>query len=144
MALTNAERQQRYREKHKGTAGLTEQQIVDRNAIAAAPSPFVSFAKDDPLQPRFMGWDRHRWRQASVELAEHFGMREAWERWQTEWKDHVDRVSHANERARDILQGGGRRAGKIWRERGALGLCAAYDADPTLGAKVKGKTVGTH
>jgi hypothetical protein len=90
MALSNAERQRRHRNRLKQAAraggSLTPQQIAARDAVMAEslyPVPELGTTAREQM-PRFMGWDRYEWSTAPAELAEHFGMRAAWEVWRAE------------------------------------------------------------
>lgn len=65
---------------------MTPQQIAARDAVMADPLyPVPNLGAPAREQmPRFMGWDRYEWSASPAELAEHFGMRSAWEGWRTE------------------------------------------------------------
>ena len=65
---------------------MTPKQIADREAVMADPLyPVPEFGTPAREQmPRFMGWDRYEWSTVPPELAEHFGMRAAWEGWRAE------------------------------------------------------------
>jgi len=90
MALSNAERQRRHRNRLKQAAraggSLTPKQIAARDAVISDPLypvPELGTLGFEQL-PRFMGWERYEWSAAPAELAEHFGMRAAWEGWRAE------------------------------------------------------------
>ena len=148
MALTNAERQQRFREKHgsvragvaapvvvqaTGSVGLTEKQIADRETLIATGSIFPIGIKY--AGPLFMGMPPNEWRQCSDELVDYFGMRDARDRWRRDLTEHFETTRQANARAQQIVAELGARAAKIRHDSGAVALCQAYDADPTLGRK---------
>ena len=137
MALTNAERQARHRERQKMAAvsagGLTPQQINDRQVVMAASLfPIAPTAGGNP-RPCFMGLSPSQWSKASDELVDYFGMREARARWNEEWQDYRVRVDRTRARAEQIIASGTPRAKKIARDHGNAVLCRAYDIDPKLG-----------
>lgn len=95
MALTAAERQKRHRERTKAAlaraaAGLTPEQIADRDAVMADPLWPTPTSNSHPQLPTFMGWSRYDWSAAPEALIDHFGMRAAWEVWRAEAQDVSD------------------------------------------------------
>jgi hypothetical protein len=93
MALSNAERQARHRQRVRermpeqteagsGT-GLTPEQIADRGAVIACTALPLS-AGDRTRLPRFLGLDRDEWTRQPEQIAQIVGLGEAWTRWQDE------------------------------------------------------------
>jgi len=150
MALTNAERQKRHRERVKtalrgdGAKVLTAEQIADRDAVMADPIwPVPTGAAKDQM-PRFLGWTRYEWSAAPEPMIDHFGMRDAWEGWQSERAEMQSRLNAINAasttRAEAIVAEHGDRARVIIREGGQRALFRAYEADPTLGKKQRSRS----
>jgi len=143
MALTNAERQKRHRERLRAAAsaasGLTAEQRADRDAVMSEPLYPVPPPHARQQMPRFMGWERYDWSVAPEPLIDYFGMRAAWEGWRSEMdalRTDQDRISARLEgMAGRIIAECGDHAIKILAERGRSALIAAYRADPTLGVK---------
>jgi len=143
MALTNAERQKRHRERLRAAAsaasGLTAEQRADRDAVMSEPLYPVPPPHARQQMPRFMGWERYDWSAAPEPLIDHFGMRAAWEGWRSEMdaiRSDQDRIfAHLEGLAGRIIAECGDRAIEILDRDGRSALIAAYDADPTLGVK---------
>lgn len=148
MPLTNAERQKRHRERLKaaasrGAAGLTLEQIADRNAVMAEPIwPTPTGAAREQM-PTFLGWNRYDWSEAPEAMIDHFGMREAWEGWTAEWVAMNAKQAEISERALKrtakraaaIVEEMGDRAREILHAGGHSALIREYERDPTLGKK---------
>lgn len=140
MALTNAERQKRHRERLRAAAsaasGLTAEQRADRDAIMSEPLYPVPPSHARQQMPCFMGWERYDWSAAPEPLIDHFGKRAAWEGWRSEMD--VMRIDQDSISARGkglaerIIAECGDRAIEILARGGRSALLAAYDADPTL------------
>ena len=139
MALTNAERQARHRERLKSAAALsgelTPQQVEDRRATMTRSLFPITAAAGGNAGSHFMGLGPNQWRKAPDELVDFFGMREACDKWNAEWQEHLRRVEEARKRADEIIASIGARAKKIAREHGNTALCRAYNIDPNLGSE---------
>lgn len=105
MVLSNAERQQRFRDRQKQTAQpgkrLTPEQIAERSSVVTDPLYPIPPVGEE--LPRFMGWTRYEWSEAPVELVDYFDLREAWDSWQAEkegmirWNTRSRRVTAATQ-----------------------------------------------
>lgn len=97
MALSNAERQKRHRERLKARA-----------ASSTIPEPPPSFTSvDDPLEEdleEFLGMDRHEWAVAPEALIDLCGLRDAVNRWRLAYYARMGRGADNlfNERWNDV------------------------------------------
>ncbi|MEP9348568.1 hypothetical protein [Xanthobacter sp. KR7-225] len=97
MALSNAERQKRHRERLKARA-----------SSSTIPEPRSSFTGvDDPLEAdseEFLGMDRHEWAVAPEPLIDLCGLREAVNRWRLAYYARLGKGADNlfNERWNDI------------------------------------------
>ena len=130
MALSNAERQKRHRERCKqltreGVGHLTGEQIADRNAVMADPLyPVPAIGPMRDRLPTFMGWNRYDWSVAPEALIDHFEMRSAFEGWRAE---HAE-IDAARDRAEPQET-----ADRLWPKFAMRRLLDEIAQDPTLG-----------
>jgi hypothetical protein len=94
MAMTNAQRQARWRERNKirrpaEGLPLSREQVQDREKILGLvpQAPSEPLSQDLDLEPRFMGWTRCQWISAPEEILRHFGLYEALEQWKSACRD---------------------------------------------------------
>jgi len=147
MALSNAERQRRHRERVKaklaapgvhGAAGcLSAEQTADRDAVM--DGPIYPVPKDTSQLPTFMGWNRYDWSYAPEALIDHFGMRSAFEGWQEEKRLLAEESDAIRQRHQAIVQEIEAEHGKEICERakegcGTLRLLDNYRKDRSLAA----------
>ncbi len=152
MALSDADRQRRHRERTKqrlvGLAegygpNLTPEQVSDRNAVASEPLwPMPQDMARDQM-PRFLGWTRYEWSVAPAALVGFFSLNGAWHGWKAEEAEMRRKCMEASARWSEyvarIRAETGRTGEAIRIAKGAPALVRAYEADPTLGGKVKRK-----
>lgn len=147
MALSNADRQRRFRERAKKrmAGGLTAEQISDRDAVASEPIWPVPNKKYQSQVPCFLGWNRYDWSAAPRELAEHVGLLDAWEGWKAEHEDmqaQMKRTSEiANQKVEAIRAECGDQVMQAYLNRGSYKLISDYEAglltSPTTDRKRK-------